>query len=119
MLLIPSIRLEAVLGGAVATSQPEFHVDYMDVNLAGVETKELMVRGALNSTTDVVLLAAPEQAFVRRITRMTIYNKDTASVLVTVKTDDGTTERIYLKQTLATLESLHWERNSGWQVAGP
>ncbi len=113
------LKLEAVLAGAVSANQPECTVDYIDWNAQGQETPPATVRTALNSNTDVTILAAPQTSVnvgnpVREPIRVAIYNKDTASVTVTVKTDDGTTERIIIKATLLTLESLHWDRANGW-----
>lgn len=120
MNLDTNIKLEAVLGGAVAANQPEFHVHFRDRNRNGQYSEPGLSRGALNSTTDVTLLSAPGDNNPRReIEEASIYNKDTASVAVIVKTDDGTTERIVIRQTLATLESLHYQRGAGWQVLGP
>lgn len=113
------MNLQAVLGGAVAANQPEAHVVYVTWNVDGKPSKPAQSRTALNSNTDVNILTAPGiNGHVREPIRISIYNKDTASVLLIVKTDDGT-ERIIIRQTLLTLESLHWEKGSGWQVLGP
>lgn len=114
MILGQSMKLEAVLAGAVSANQPEVHVDYLDYNAQGVPTIPAISRVALNGNTDVTILAAPPTTNpVREVLRIGIYNKDTASATVTVKTDDGT-ERIQIKTTLLTLESLHWEKGRGW-----
>ncbi len=115
----PSLKLEAVLAGAVSANQPEVTVDYIDWNTQSEATPPATFRTALNSNTDVTILAAAQTTAnvgnpVREPIRVAIYNKDTASVTVTVKTDDGTTERIIIKATLLTLESLHWDRANGW-----
>lgn len=110
-----TLKLEAVLAGAVSANQPEVHVDYVTWNNENVAIKPQTVRTALNSASDVTILAAPTTTgFVLEPLRITIYNKDTASVTVTVKTDDGTTERIQIKAVLLTLEVLCWEKNQGW-----
>lgn len=114
MILDTTIRLEAVLAGAVSANQPEVHVDYIDWAITGLPTNPIPSRTQLNSTTDVTILAAPTVAKAREIQRIAIYNKDTASVTVTVKTDDGTTERIIIKKTIGTLDSLCWEKGLGW-----
>jgi hypothetical protein len=113
MILDPSLTLEIVLAGAVTTSQPEFHVDYVLYNKEGALTKPATFRGASNNGTDVTLLAAPQQGFIADVLGVSIYNKDTVAVTVTVKTTDGT-DRIIHKATLATLESLHYEKGRGW-----
>lgn len=114
MILDATLRLEAVLAGAVAANQPEVHVDYIDWNNENVSTIPSTSRAALNSTTDVTILATPVSNPRREPTRISIYNKDTASITVTVKTDDGTTERIIIKSTVPTLKSLMWEQSVGW-----
>lgn len=113
MILDSLTKLEAVLAGAVAANQPEVHVSYRDWNKEGMPTPPALFRVALNSSTDVTILAAPTFNPIREVERLSIYNKDTASVTVTVKTDDGT-ERILIKATLLTLESLNWEKGQGW-----
>lgn len=114
MILDTITKLDAVLAGAVAANQPEVHVTYIDWNKNGMPTRPAMYRVALNSTTDVTILAAPEKNPVREIHRVAIYNKDTASVTVIVKTDNSTTEFIVTKVTLATLETLNFEKGRGW-----
>ena len=118
MILIAGLKMEAVLAGAVSANQPEVTVDYRDWNPAGEPTQPATFRVALNSNTDVTILAAPTPNPVREPLEISIYNKDTASVVVTVKTDDGTTERIIIKQTLLTLESLCWSKKEGWYACG-
>lgn len=116
MILDSSMKLEAVLAGAVSTSQPEAHVGYVDFTIEGKQTRPAPFRVSLNSTTDVTILASPTGNAVRKTESISIYNKDTASVTVTVKTDDGSTEKIVVKQTLATLETLCWDLGVGWYV---
>lgn len=116
MILDSSLRLEAVLAGAITTSQPEVHVDYRDYNQQGEITRPAPSRIALNSTTDVIILAAPNAPFIREPSFVSIYNKDTVTVTVTVKSDDSTNERIVAKATLLTLEVLMYEKGNGWYV---
>ena len=119
MILDKLVRLEAVLAGAVAANQPEFHIDYIDWTDDNEQTRPAPARGALNGVTDVICLAAaPSSGPVasREIIRGSWYNKDTASVTITVKTADGTTERIIIRKLLATLETLHFGRGVGWYV---
>lgn len=115
MILDNTLKLEAVLDAGVAANQPEVHVDYVTWNVAGVMVKPAPFRTALNSSTDVTILAAPlTQGFILEPIFISIYNKDTAAVTVTVKTDDGSTERIIHKTLLDTTRTLFWERGVGW-----
>ena len=115
------ISLQAVLAGAPATSQPECHVWYYDVPAQAKETNEeykrFLYRSVANSGTDVVICPPPPTSgTTRHIESIAYHNKDTASSTVTIKTDDGTTERQMHKKTLTTLQTFQYESNSGWSV---
>ena len=111
------LNLQAVLAANITTSQPEAIVDYDIWSNEGKTGKPNTQPTALQSQTDVNILNAPILAgFVHDPIRISIYNKDTVSATVTIKTDDGTTERIIVKQLLASGETLAWERGSGWQI---
>lgn len=115
MILDTITKLEAVLAGAVAANQPEVHVTYQDWNDAGEQTRPAPFRVALNSTNDVTILAAPTgKSLAREIKHIAIYNKDSGSVTVTVKTDDGTTEFIWHKEAVPAGKSLNWTINTDW-----
>mgnify|MGYP001594690075 CR=1 FL=1 len=105
-----------VLAGAVSANQPEVHVDYVDWTKDMEKTAPATQRSALNGATDVIVLAAPVQNPKREPVEISVYNKDTASVVLTVKTNDGTTERIVLRRTLTTLQTLMWKTNANWEV---
>lgn len=105
-------KLQAVLGGAVATTQPQAIVCYSDQTASGYSGG--VQRTALNSTTDVDILAAPAASTVRDVDYLSIYNRDTASVTVTVKYDVSATDSIIITVTLATLETLVYTHANGW-----
>jgi hypothetical protein len=121
-----TLKLQAVLAGAVATTQPDVHVWFYDVPATKKDSFEdyrpAMKRTATNSTTDVDICSAPSVDNTTRVIQsIAIHNKDTASVTITIKTDDGTTEYTAFKATLATLECATYEDGLGWQcytVAG-
>ena len=90
-------------------------MDFIVWNTDGVPTKPQTYRTALNSNTDVTILAAPgTNGQVKEPVGVSIFNKDTANVTVTVKTDDGTTERIIIKRTIGADETLHYMKGIGW-----
>lgn len=114
MILDTSLRLEAVLDGAVAANQPEVHVDYVDYISHQETPVPSTYRVALNSNNDVTILAAPTASPKREVLRVSIYNKDTAAVGITVKTDDGTTERIVYYKAISAKETLQYVKGVGW-----
>lgn len=115
-------KLQIVLGGAVATTDAECTVSYYDVPSQTKLNDFSEYRGALqvsvsDDTTDVDICAAPTVAgTVRNIDYINIYNKDSASIQVTVKIDDGGTETILIRRTLTTLQTLFYEDGAGWIV---
>lgn len=111
--------LQAVLAGAITTSQPQAVVSFFDENVQGEDTRGADQENNLNSSTDVTICSAlgtGKEGFTRNIDTLTIYNRDTASVTVTVKIDDATVETILVKATLATAETLGYDHESGWWV---
>ena len=113
MILDTLTKLEAVLAGVITTNQPDVVVDYVDYSPQNKPTLVSTVTTPLNSTTDVTILAAPTNPR-REPVRISIYNRDTASATVIVKTDKSGTERPLIRVTLLTLETLNWENGLGW-----
>jgi len=112
-----NLNLQVVLSAAVTTNQLDCHVSYSTYNAKGTDSKPSIYRSATNSTSDVNILPAPTvQGTVFVVERVSIYNKDTVAATVTVKTDDGTTERIITKQTLNTTEGLFYDSYKGWYI---
>lgn len=117
MIATNSVKLEVVLGGAVAANQPEVVVIYIVHNVQGQQTKPLMSRTATNNGTDVTILASPTtQGEVHEVQRLSVYNKDSAAVTATIKTDDGTTERIIVSKSVDAGKTLHFESGTGWYI---
>lgn len=114
-------KLQAVLAGAITTSQPQVSVVSYDVDARSKPTAEDYRRSLTvtntNSATDVDICAAPGTInAVRHIEHVCVFNKDSVAATVTVKIDDGGTETILVSQALAAGESLVYERGQGWQV---
>lgn len=115
-----TLKLQAVLAGAVATTNPDVHVWFYDVPATKKDSFEdyrpALKRTATNGATDVDICSAPSvDNTTRVIQNIAVHNKDTASVTLTIKTDDGTTEYTVFKVTLATLESATYEHGHGWR----
>lgn len=120
MILDYRYRLEILLGGAVTTNQLDWTVDFQDINLAGEMSKPTVGLGVTNNTTAVSLVAAPGTVgFIRRVTRISVHNKDTVNATVTIQYNvaaGGGTAYIVQKYTLATLTSLHFGMDGRWFV---
>lgn len=82
-------KIQAYLGGAVATTQPDFVSNYADVTSTTFTEKEQ--DGALNSATPVDIVSVPGASTRRIVSDISIYNKDTADVdLFVVYNNNGT-----------------------------
>lgn len=92
--------IQAVMSGAAATSNPDFTVAYADSTSSSLT--EGSNDGALNGTTAVTLVSAPSASTRRVVKWVTIQNKDTAAVTVTVTFNNSTgpTTRQIAKVTL-------------------
>ena len=107
--------LELVLSGAVTTNQLQWTVHYETTNSAGFSTAAHS-DGVSNSTTDVVLVSAPEAGERRVVRSISVHNADTVSATVQIHYDNDGTERTIIKVALATLENLFYESGAGWQA---
>lgn len=86
------------MSGAAATTNPDFTAAWAD-NTGSVFT-EGATDGALNGTNSVTLVAAPASSTRRAIKTITIENKDTAPVTITVSYNNNSTLRVIAKVTL-------------------
>ena len=86
------------MSGAAATTNPDFTAAYADNN--GTTFTEGANVGAWNGTNSVTLVAAPASSTRRTIKSLTIENKDTAAVTLTVSYNNNSTLRTIAKVTL-------------------
>jgi hypothetical protein len=106
--------LQAVLGSAVTTTEPSFYASYVDVTTSTYVPGEN--HGATTGTTDVELVAAPAASTQRQVKFLTVYNRDTASVTVTIKLDVSATDTILYRAVLAPNEILQYADGEGWST---
>ena len=90
--------ITAVMSGAAATTNPDFTSAYADNT--GATFTEGANDGAFNGTTPVTLVAAPGALTRRTVKSITIENKDTAAVTITVNYVNGANTRVVAKVTL-------------------
>lgn len=109
-----SKSLIAVMSGAPATTQPDFALSYSTKTATGLTG--VNAHGTLNGTSEVTLVSAPASSAQNVLVECSIYNADTASIIIFLKEADGATRRIKSKVTLPVNYTLHYERDSGWYV---
>lgn len=112
-----TIKLQIVLAGAITTNQLKITCGWVDQNPQNEFTRGGQQQATSNSTTDVDLvnaLGTGKDNYVRNIDSIFVYNRDTASATVIIKTDDGGTEFEIVRRTLLTLEMLAYEHSKGW-----
>lgn len=86
------------MSGAAATTNPDFTAAYADDT--GSAFTEGANDGALNGTSSVTLVAAPASSTRRVVKNITIENKDTAAVTLTISYNNNSTLRTIAKVTL-------------------
>lgn len=106
--------IKAVMSGAAATTNPDFTAAYADSTTSSLV--EGANDGALNGTTAVTLVSAPAASTRRVIKSLTIQNRDTAFVTVTIIYDNNGTQRQLAKVTLAVNDT--WTTDGAFTSAG-
>ncbi len=107
--------LEIVLGGAVAANQAQFSVDFSDITASAFTPGHS--DGQTNNDTPVTLLASPGASIYRATTHISIYNRDTSPVVVTVRFNNNTTIRELAKFLLDPNRATTYSAEGGWQLA--
>jgi hypothetical protein len=90
--------IKAVMSGAQATTNPDFTVSFADNT--GTAFTEGANDGAFNGTSPITIVAAPAAATRRIIKSITIENRDTAAVTITLSYDNNGTLRTIARVTL-------------------
>jgi hypothetical protein len=102
------------MSGAAATTNPDFTAAYADSTTSSLV--EGANDGALNGTTSVTLVSAPAASTRRVIKSLTIQNRDTAAVTVTIIYDNNGTQRQLAKVTLAVNDT--WTTDGTFNAMG-
>lgn len=113
--------ITVVMSGAAATTNPDYTAHYADDT--GSVWTEASSDGVLNGTTPVTIIAAPAASTRRIINEITIQNRDTAAVTVTVSLVSGANTRRLAKATLQvdevwTLEGAYDSNGAAKYVVG-
>jgi hypothetical protein len=114
-------KLEAVLAGAITTTQPHCIVSFYDVPAQSKddfsEYRGATKITATNSATAVTICEAPGvNGTVRNIDYISIQNRDSVSATVTVQIDDANTDYVLVSQSVAAGKTLEWTRSAGWKI---
>jgi hypothetical protein len=116
MLILDNVnrKIEIVLAGAITTNQLPFTASYVDITPTSFTpaTND----GATNSTTVVIMAAAPASSTQRQLKFVNIYNADTVAATVTVQLNDNGTIRILVKTALSPGQTLQFMDSAGWLV---
>lgn len=90
--------LKAKLSGAPATTNPDFVVSWADSSASAFA--EGASDGTLNGSTEVTIVAAPAASTRRVVKDISIVNRDTAAVIISIIYDNNGTKRIIAAVTL-------------------
>ena len=104
-----------MLGATVVANQLPVTVDY--VEFTSTTTTPAIQLSTTNNTTAVDILSAPASSTQRKVNLITIANKDTDFVNVTVRLDDnGTTYNYVSSMALAPNCTLQFTDTRGWSI---
>lgn len=102
------------MSGAAATTNPDFTAAWADNSVTAFT--EGSTDGALNGTSSVTLVAAPAASTRRAIKTITIQNRDTAAVTVTVSYNNNGTLRTIARVTLQVGDT--WTTDGTFDTSG-
>lgn len=105
VLTTTSQSVTAVMSGAAATTNPDFTVCWLQTTTT--TSAPGSNNGAFNGTTPVTLVSAPGSSTQRSIRTLTINNRDTAAVTITLRYVDGANTRNIHTVTLAAGDSFY------------
>jgi hypothetical protein len=107
--------LEIVLGSAVATNQSPVTVDY--IAFTSSATTPSVQLSNTNSTTAVTVLSAPAASTQYKINGITVANKDTAPITVTIQINDNSViYAVAQSMVIAVGSTLQFTDTRGWFV---
>lgn len=110
-------KLEAVLAGAVATTQPDVLVAYRDtVKSENAQFSTFTKPVTMNGASAVTICDGPVSGALREVDFVNVRNNDTASITVTIRVNDAGVTYTLRKVTLATLDQLCYSFVRGWYV---
>ena len=108
-------KVQILLSAAVVTTQCSVVVDYVDFTSAAITPGNQFSN--TNSTTAVDIINAPAASTQRKVNMITVCNKDTDSVAVTIRLNDNATTYNYVSGiSLAVGATLQFTDTDGWSV---
>lgn len=106
--------LEIILAGAITATNPDYYVSYVDVTTTTYVPGD--ANGATNGVTQVTMVAAPAGSTQRQIKFISVFNRDSANVTITIRLDDTSNERTLWRGILAPNEMVQYADGEGWNV---
>lgn len=110
ILLDTNTKLEIVL-----ESSPGTELNFLSTYIDTIDDTPGHNDGITNSTTDVIITAAPSSG-TRLIRYIHVYNPDSSARSVIIKIDDGVNERIIVKKNLEPTKALTFNSEAGWNI---
>jgi hypothetical protein len=116
MIILDTIdkSLEVLLGGVVATNELPIMVSYVDITTTSFTPASSNTE--TNGVTPVTIIAAPAASTQRQVKFISIQNKDTASVILTLQLNDNSTIREIIKFVLDSDDTFVYTDGEGFRV---
>lgn len=108
-------KVQILLGGTIATNQSSVVVDYVD--FTSTTTTPGNQFSNTNSTTAVDIVNAPATSTQRKVNLITVCNKDTNYIYVTIRLNDNGTTYNYVASVLVPPSgTLQFTDTDGWKI---
>lgn len=109
-----TVKIQAFLSGAAATTNPTVRVDWVDMTTTA--TTPDVTLSNLNGVTAVDICGSPAASTSRKVNGVSINNIDTAPVVCTVRYNSSGVFYPVVKVTLAVGDTLNYTDTNGWNV---
>ena len=106
--------IKVAMAASAATTNPDWILAYADNT--GTTFTEAASDGTLNGTSDVTVISGPSSGTRRVIKNLTIYNRDSSSVQLVIKYDNGSAQRRLYVVTLAAGDT--WTLDGTYDSSG-
>src|SRR4030095_14696884 len=109
--------LEITLAAPVATTECPFYVSYVEADQTTAALTAFSARDGLTSgATAVSVIPAPAAGRSRKLDYLSVVNRDTATVVLTVRVTVSGTPRPVVVVSLAVGDNLSFTDAGGWRV---
>lgn len=114
LLTATTAKLQIILAAAVASAQAQVSASYADMTSTAHTPGSQQATS--NGTTAADIVSAPAASTQRKVTMLSVYNADTASITATIRRNDNATITNLVTVAIPAGYTLFWTDVDGWSL---